>query len=621
MAAGKKTTKGTYQPPEGKVRLSQIVMTFGPGAMVDLLDHAVLVGGLDYWRYDRFKDPGFVNEPRLRDAVAKRLEGLGIELNATDAFRLPPAGDDDAPTKFNGIQVAEFPAWFVCQNSSCRALVHSRNLEKAKARYIHRCSDGKNGFCVPVRFVGTCRNGHLEEFPWVRFVHAHFEGHCDSPDLYLREDATGDFGNIVVECRACGSSRGLAETRNPKVLPLCRGERPWLGPEGREEQPCEEHINLLVRTASKAYFSQWMSALSIPDKSAELMDRVSQNSVWSVMQAATAETITAFRSIPAVKAALQEFSDTEVLQAVKSIKHGLTPPRDELRTAEFKVFIEQPDEVEGHIPPREEPFFACRLPKSAPLPKKIERIVLAKKLRQVRAQIGLTRLSATAPNLQGDYEDASRLQPLGLTTDWLPAAEIFGEGILFCLEEEAVREWEQRPEIQEREKQLQAGFFREFEGMASHPEFPGARFYLLHSLAHLLMSSISLTCGYSAASLSERIYCAPAEDAVPMAAVLIMTGTSGAEGTLGGLVEQGRQMGTHLKRAWDMGNLCSNDPVCAHHEPEDHSGRYLEGAACHGCLYVAEPACERFNRYLDRALVVPTIGHSDRLAFFSERPE
>jgi hypothetical protein len=77
----------------------------------------------------------------------------------------------------------------------------------------------------------------------------------------------------------------------------------------------------------------------------------------------------------------------------------------------------------------------------------------------------------------------------------------------------------------------------------------------------------------------------------------------------------------HLRRAYDLGVLCSNDPVCAGHSPEkDHAERYLEGAACHGCLYIAECSCERFNRYLDRALVVPAIGHDPTLAFFSERP-
>ena len=106
----------------------------------------------------------------------------------------------------------------------------------------------------------------------------------------------------------------------------------------------------------------------------------------------------------------------------------------------------------------------------------------------------------------------------------------------------------------------------------------------------------------------ERIYCAPATDAVPMAAILLSTGTSGSEGTLGGLVEQGRHLARHLPAALDLGRLCSNDPVCAQHAPENqHECRFLHGAACHGCLLIAETSCEQHNDFLDRAAVVPTV--------------
>jgi hypothetical protein len=104
-----------------------------------------------------------------------------------------------------------------------------------------------------------------------------------------------------------------------------------------------------------------------------------------------------------------------------------------------------------------------------------------------------------------------------------------------------------------------------------------------------------------------------------MAAILVMTGSPGAEGTLGGLVEEGRDLARHLRRAFDLGTLCSNDPVCAGRAPDTEASRNLEGAACHGCLFVPEPACERFNHYLDRELVVPTMG-PEGLAFFAERP-
>jgi hypothetical protein len=403
-------------------------------------------------------------------------------------------------------------------------------------------------------------------------------------------------------------------------MPACRGDRPWLGPEGKEEKECGERLQLLVRTASSAYFSQPVSALSIPDKTRELMDKVSQADVWPMLQVAKKETLPTFRQVPAVAAALKGFGDADVLAAVETVKSGKSPKRDYLRTAEYKVFLEAKEEIPGQLPPRDENFFACRLA-SAPLSPQsaIERVVLVKKLRQVKTQIGLTRLSATPPNLQGDYDDASQMQPIGLTTTWLPASEIFGEGILLCLDEAKVKDWEGRPEVIARENELKAGFEKEY-STAKRQAFPGARFYLLHSLSHLLMSSISLECGYSAAALGERIYCAPVTETLPMAAILIMTGTSGTEGTLGGLVEQGRHLQRHLQRAWDMATLCSNDPVCAHHEPGDPSGRYLEGAACHGCLFVAEPACERFNRYLDRALVVPTLAKPEALAFFRERP-
>jgi hypothetical protein len=83
-------------------------------------------------------------------------------------------------------------------------------------------------------------------------------------------------------------------------------------------------------------------------------------------------------------------------------------------------------------------------------------------------------------------------------------------------------------------------------------------------------------------------------------------------------VEEGRRIASHLRRALEMGSLCANDPVCGSHSPKgDYAERFLEGAACHGCLFVAEPSCERFNRLLDRALVVPTLGRSAQLAFFA----
>jgi hypothetical protein len=297
----------------------------------------------------------------------------------------------------------------------------------------------------------------------------------------------------------------------------------------------------------------------------------------------------------------------------------VTGPREALRSAEYRQFLAQPEEVSGELPKEGADFFARRLPEAGPMVPGVGCVVVAKKLREVRAQVGFSRLSSVSPNLQGEYDEASeRICHLGLNTDWLPASEIYGEGVLIRLDEDAVHAWENREAVVQRSKVLLAGFQREQAGKGL--EFPGARFYLLHSLSHLLISAIALDCGYAASSIRERIYCSPSTDKMPMAAILLHTGTPGAEGTLGGLVEQGRRLRHHMQRAFELGTLCSNDPVCAVHEPNDSSERYLEGAACHGCLFIAENACERWNRFLDRALVFPTIGKADDLAFFPRRP-
>jgi hypothetical protein len=619
----------SYQPrpPKGRLRLSQLVTTFGPGALVDLVHDAVVVGGLDYWRYDAKKPVPAMDEHRLRERVYPRVKALGLNLALEGAFRTGPAGKDETSGPWNGIQVAEFPAWFVCQK--CRALSHRKSLgDKKGDRYKHQCNRSENGDCVPVRFVATCKDGHLDEFPWNWFVHQTGE-RCDSRDLYLREGASGDFTEIIVYCANCKRSRALADAREDQVLPDCKGRRPWLGHQA--DVTCAHKLHLLSRSASNAYFAQTMSALSIPEKGRELEEAVRSTKLWQLLHKATDATkvgivremqdiintsLSAITNKPA-----SEYSDAEIAAAVNRVHGGQGAPREGLRTAEFKQFLMAKDEQPGELPPENENFFASRLVPKERLPNCLADIVLVKKLRRVSAQVGFTRLTSPVPNLQGEYDDDTTLAALTLAENWLPATEIIGEGVLLRFKEEVVRAWEERPEVIERAQALLEGFERKFHEKA--PDlFPGARYFMLHSLSHLLMSAMSLECGYAAASLSERIYCAPATDPTPMAAILILTGSSGAEGTLGGLVEQGRRITHHLRRAFKMAALCSNDPVCAAHKPghDDHTERYLEGAACHGCLFIAEPSCERFNSYLDRALVVPAIGKPAEWAFLGACP-
>jgi len=512
--------------------------------------------------------------------------------------------------------VLQFPGWMVCQNPDCRPLVRSTGLEIKGGRFYHQCTGGKPSLAVPVRFVGACKRGHVTDFPWIYFTHRGHEK-CAAANLRLLEGASGDFSEVRIVC-SCGAVQSLSNAMATEANPPCPGERPWLGTEGNEE--CSERLRLLVRTASNSYFAQVVSALSIPEKGNEVDEAI--QGLWDQLLKVDSEEDLAFmrRMVPRVEAGLGTTSNAEVLEAIEARRQGKPPERKPLRTAEFEQLIAQPSETPGELPGEDEDFFA-RTAAAARRPAGVAQVVLCFKVREVRAQIGFTRLEPANPDLQGEYDLGVQSAPLGLLPDWLPASEIRGEGVFIRLDEAKVRAWEARPAVKKRGLELLAGYAQWAKDHEKPPPFPGTRYYLLHSLAHLLVSAISLECGYAASAIRERIYCAPAGDDPEMAAILLSTGSSGSEGTLGGLVEQGRDLRLHLRRAFDLGVLCSNDPVCAGHSPEkDFAERYLEGAACHGCLHIAECSCERFNRYLDRALVVPTIGHEPGLAFFAERP-
>ncbi|MCX6875023.1 MAG: phospholipase D-like domain-containing protein [Verrucomicrobia bacterium] len=132
----------------------------------------------------------------------------------------------------------------------------------------------------------------------------------------------------------------------------------------------------------------------------------------------------------------------------------------------------------------------------------------------------------------------------------------------------------------------------------SRVEFPGASYIMLHSLSHLLISAISLECGYPLSSLRERIYAPDGKGAMEgRYGILIYTSSSGSEGTLGGLVQSARDIRKHIFRAMQLGTLCSNDPVCSSHGVKHGGIDRISGSACHGCLYISETSCERFNQF------------------------
>jgi hypothetical protein len=612
--------------PDGQLRQSQLVTTFGPGAMVDLIDRAVVIGGLEHWAAGP-KGSVTLDDARLRRSLIPRLKALDpdLDLAREGYFRMAPEGDAREPDTRVGVRALEFPRWFVCQH--CRRLARaSEQFENKSGRYRHECARNKWSNAVPVRFVGACKRGHLTDFPWIPFAHIDREaGVCDRQELYLEENALGDIARIIVRCKNCDAFAAMSKAT---VLPYnCNGDRPWLGGRATNE-PCDQKLELLVRTASHAYFAQVVSALRLPDpKPDPLRLRLRDKEVWKAVQKITsAEQLTMIAGLmDHVAGAIGNAPPDEVLAAIRAENEAATATAERpLRSAEYDRMVKAPVELPGVVPDAGVQFAAYRVPRhKLDLPPGIGGLVVVPELREVRVQVSFSRFDSIGANLQGEYDFAGRhVKPAVLTLPtgnekWLPAAEVRGEGVFVELDQEHLARWEKRPAVQKRAEQL----LRAFEA-AGKTEFPGVRFFFLHSLSHLLLTAVSLECGYAASAIRERIYCGQAEAHGPnMAAVMLTTGTTGSEGTLGGLVEEGRRIRDHLREAWDLGRLCSNDPVCAAHDPSSPSSdRHTEGAACHGCLYIAECSCEWFNRFLDRALVVPTIGNDPEVAFFRERP-
>ena len=184
---------------------------------------------------------------------------------------------------------------------------------------------------------------------------------------------------------------------------------------------------------------------------------------------------------------------------------------------------------------------------------------------------------------------------------WLPAIEVFGEGIYIELREDQIRRWQQdhadwlRRRLDDDFLVRLGGIFQTLPPLSSANRAWASRYLLVHSLAHILISQFVFECGYSTASLRERLYIS-ADAGAPMAGILIYTAAGDSEGTLGGLVRLGRKerLSLIVRRALSRASWCSADPVCS----ENLGGqgfRRANLAACYACTLLPETSCETIN--------------------------
>ena len=219
----------------------------------------------------------------------------------------------------------------------------------------------------------------------------------------------------------------------------------------------------------------------------------------------------------------------------------------------------------------------------------VDQLIAVSRLKEVMVLRGFQRLGGETvpPDILGQ-------------SDWLPALELYGEGIFFTLNEEKLQKWESHGSIQQRTEDFRKRFAST--GIIFDPELIlSPRFLLLHTLAHLLIRQLETEAGYPAASLKERIYCTAGK--LPMAGILVYVAVPDVVGSLGGLVELATpdRFLPLLCSVFDHAQWCSLDPVCSEHEGQGPN--LLNRAACHACALVPEPSCAYGNVLLDRVFI------------------
>lgn len=633
-----------------QIRIGQLIAPFGPGSIyTDRRGTPHVVCGLDHWfmRWDQHLGMRNCENPAEFAKAEPRLSAL---LHV-DRFCAPPdfrhvrRGVAAPPNAGLNVPALRFPRWYR----------HTRTGEMRRFNLdtIRPGNPPGGGRWQPVRFIAACAGGHLCEFPWKQWIGCECQG---DGGLVLTDRGGSELSSIVVRCTTCpeGSrarrGRSLAGTTKRPARPAegerpeqsafqhagisCPGDRPWLG-EGANEPNCPHPLIGALINQTNIYFPKTLSAIALPalqpqsDSVAALRNAVEQDpstlgvsrTLWNLANRAGAMALTenglAARGInpnPAeLEEALESLFDPGAAALPAEAPHPANPESDLLafRRAEFNIIRHEVND------PARVPNLRV-IPAAVPpdLETWIEAVNLVERLRETRVFYGFDRLDPN-PNGPAGMPDIAmrqlfRTPPQQPQDRWLPAVEVFGEGIFLQLSEARISQWQQEQDEWLRRRLDDAyvtrlgGVFQTLPPLGPATREWASKYLLVHSLAHILINQLVFECGYSTASLRERLYIS-ADPVAPMAALLIYTAAGDSEGTLGGLVRLGRpeQLGPVMQRALSRASWCSADPVCSENLGGQGS-RLANLAACHACVLLPETSCETINEGLDRAMLVGT---------------
>lgn len=654
--AQKEAERGTKhnRAKVGSGRPSSLLYTYGPGAVMDLPRFTIMPTGLDDWDriWKRRDGIPVIHARRLRDVVRVLLKSQDVELRPfpwqPKKMAVSTEGDD------LGVPARVFPQWLRCTGCDMLGLIskfdytNTHPFRSDLAGFEHAKCPGRQGGnrrkgarkgtgggrtrrrdAVPARYLLACADGHLDEFPYDLWVHRGRPcQEASIPELRMVDRTAGKGASAMIRCDSCEMTRPMNEAQGEvgKVkLPKCRGRHPHL--DAFEPNGCGNETRLMLVGASNLWFPATQSIIVMPDaqeQKSALTDRI-RTELGAKLAKFKDDLNTLRDMLDLAKVDVSMLTDAELREVVDAA--AAPPPSKEEQEARIRewdpvdllvpewTYLKKDPIADGHLDEMSG-LVLSRRERDPDLPAAISRVLAVERLRKVNALIGFTRID----DMERVGDLPQRLVPLTRTDrpTWTVATEDFGEGIFLQLDEAAVAEWEralERTKLWDDHREAhRRNFYRRFSETAApaHPDtrLKPPRYWLVHTFAHILIRELAMKCGYSAASLSERLYAwkeAPGRPA--SAGLLICTTASDSDGTLGGLVqlsEPARLQGV-VASALYRAQRCSSDPICAMRTPDDPED-FLHGAACHCCVMASETSCERANRFLDRRFLVDLPG-------------
>jgi hypothetical protein len=602
------------------MRRSALIGPWGVGAIVPFPnDESLMIAGLDMWRYND-PSPFVIKDERLQKRIG------------VSELRWPPDYRElnaDSKNAFLKIPTVRFPTWYYCP--FCGSM---RKTSLYEAQPECDCYPWENGRkcdpkkrrkkMIPERFIVVCPEGHIDDFPIAEWLHQD-SGHKYDPDTcHIRRSTGGSSSSltgVTYEC-TCGAKKSLAGATTPGALNKrigykCKGSKPWLGITADSSDQCgETDVKVLLRGATNVWFADTRSSIRIPTDDEEInkkikavvdefSDQIISNRVDGKLNRDLINSLAILKSVNAdlLYSAFQKRCDG--IEADDSITEDIS--EDEYRVAEYKVLIKDSGSAGSDFHSINIPIFKY----NQVIHRYFKSISLVPQLKETRAFIGFSRLE---PNSKPIEEEKKSLR-LG-NEDWVPAIEVYGEGIFFEFNHEWMSQWSQIKNVQNRLLPLRKALKNSFLGEGLDGELC-PEYLLIHTFAHLIINQLSYECGYGSSSIRERIYCEKTGNKLGMNGVLIYTASGDSEGSLGGLVRQGKpgRLEDTIVHAIQNAEWCASDPICIQSLGQGPESCNL--AACHNCALLPETCCENGNRLLDRGVIIGTLDNPD-IGYFKE---